>query len=73
MTPKLKILAILQALLAFIIVFALNYFALGMSPVFSFLGAVGFTLLLGGWAVFRYKRYLEKQQKKKECDTRDKT
>lgn len=64
MSQKIKILAIIQAVFAFIIVFALNFFALGMSGTLSFTGALGFTLLLGGWAGYRYKRYLKKQQKK---------
>lgn len=64
MSQKIKILVIIQAVLAFIIVFALNYFALGMSGMLSFTGALGFTLLLAGWAGYRYKRYLKKQQKK---------
>jgi uncharacterized membrane protein len=64
MSPKLKILLILQAVIAFIIVFALNYFALGMTPVVSFFGAVGFTVILGGWAGYRYKRYVKKQREK---------
>jgi membrane protein implicated in regulation of membrane protease activity len=64
MSSKIKILAIIQAVFAFIIVFALNYFALGMSGALSFTGALGFTLLLGGWAAYRYKRYLKKQEKK---------
>jgi membrane protein implicated in regulation of membrane protease activity len=62
MSPKLKILAIIQGLFAFFIVFALNYFALGMPPFLSFTGAAGFTLLLGGWAAYRYKRYLKKKE-----------
>lgn len=66
MSPKLKVIAILQAVFAFFIVFALNYFALGMSPFLSFGGAAGFTLLLGAWAGYRYKRYLKKQRVKKE-------
>lgn len=70
MTPKLKIIVIIQALLAFFIVFALNYFALGMSPFLSFSGAAGFTLLLGAWAGYRFKRYLKKQQHKKENESR---
>lgn len=65
MSPKLKIIAILQAIFAFLIVFALNYFALGMSGILSFTGAAGFTLLLGAWAGYRYKRYMKKQQKKR--------
>lgn len=64
MSQRIKILAIIQAVFAFIIVFALNYFALGMSGAMSFMGALGFTLLLGGWAAYRYKRYLKKQQQK---------
>lgn len=70
MSSKLKIIAILQAVLAFIIVFALNYYALGMSPFLSFSGAAGFTLLLGAWAGYRYNRYREKQRKKKENESR---
>lgn len=62
MPPKLKILAIIQGLFAFFIVFALNYFALRMSPLLSLAGAAGFTLLLGGWAGYRYKRYLKKKE-----------
>lgn len=66
MSSKIKILAILQAVFAFIIIFALNYFALNMSLALSFLGAFGFTLLMGGWAGYRYNRYLKKQQAKRD-------
>jgi len=69
MSPKIKILLILQAVIAFIIVFALNYFALGLTPVHSFLGAVGFTLILGGWAGYRYKRYIKKQRERAEAES----
>lgn len=70
MSSKLKIIAILQAVFAFMIVFALNYFALGMSGILSFLGAAGFTLLLGAWAGYRYRRYLKKQRMKKEKESK---
>jgi hypothetical protein len=66
MSTNLKIVAFFQAILAFIIVFTLNYFALGMSGLLSFSGALGFTLLICGWAGYRYNRYLKKQQVKKE-------
>ena len=69
MSPKIKILLILQAVIAFIIVFALNYFALGLTPVHSFLGAVGFTVLLGFWAGYRYKRYFKKQRERAEAES----
>jgi len=69
MSPKIKILLILQAVIAFIIVFALNYFALGLTPVHSFLGAVGFTVLLGFWAGYRYKRYIKKQRERAEAES----
>lgn len=66
MSTNLKIVAFFQVVLAFIIIFTLNYFALGMSVLLSITGAVGFTLLIGSWAVYRYNRYLKKQQAKKE-------
>jgi hypothetical protein len=69
LSPELKILLILQAVIAFIIVFALNYFALGLTPVHSFLGAVGFTVLLGFWAGYRYKRYIKKQRERAEAES----
>lgn len=73
MSNKLKIIAILQAFFAFLIVFGLNYFALGMSPLLSFGGAAGFTLLLGAWASYRYNRYLKKQRDIKEAENSGET
>lgn len=73
MSPKLKVIAILQSLLAFFIIFALNYFALGMSPFLSFGGAAGFTLLLGVWAGYRFNRHQKKQRKKKESENHGNT
>lgn len=64
MNSKLRILLILQAVLGFIIVFAVNYFLLDMSVLLSFSGALGFTLLLIGWAGYRYKRHLKKEEQK---------
>jgi ABC-type transport system involved in cytochrome bd biosynthesis fused ATPase/permease subunit len=64
MSTNLKIVAFFQTVLAFIIVFTLNYFALEMSVLMSITGAVGFTLLIGSWAAYRYNRYLKKQAKK---------
>jgi len=66
MNSKLKIIFSIQAVLAFIIVFAINYFALGMSPFLSFSGALGFTLFLVAWAGYRYNRHLKKQKEKRE-------
>lgn len=60
MNIKLRVLLLVLAVLAFTIVFSVNYFLLKMSGFLSVSGALGFTILLTGWAGYRYKRYVRK-------------
>jgi len=69
MTSKLKIIFTIQAVVAFVIIFALNYFALNLSLFWSIFGGLAFILLVGVWASFRLKRYKEKL--KREADEKN--
>lgn len=66
MTNKLRIIFIIQASVAFVIIFLLNYFALNLSIGWSILGGLAFILVVGGWAGYRLKKYLEKLSKQAE-------
>ncbi len=68
MTNKLRIIFIIQASVAFVIIFLLNYFALNLSIGWSILGGLVFVLVVGGWALYRLKKYREKERKKAESD-----
>lgn len=60
MFRKVKTVMFVEALLAFITLFILNYFVLGMYLFLSCTGAAGFALLLAAWTG---NRYYEKRQK----------
>lgn len=66
MTTKLQIIFFLQAVVAFVIIFFLNYYALNLSAVWSALGGLAFILIVGVWANFRLKKYRKKLRKEAE-------
>ena len=66
MTTKLRIIFFLQAVIAFVIIFLLNYYALNLSAVWSALGGLAFILIVGIWASFRLNKYREKLRKEAE-------
>lgn len=66
MTTKLRIIFFLQAVIAFVIIFLLNYYALNLSAVWSALGGLAFILIVGVWASFRLNKYREKLRKEAE-------
>ena len=66
MTTKLRIIFFLQAAIAFVIIFLLNYYALNLSAVWSALGGLAFILIVGIWAIFRLNKYREKLRKEAE-------
>jgi hypothetical protein len=68
MTDKLKIIFVLQAIIALMIIFLINYYALKLSFGWSIAGGLAFVLVVGGWAAYRLKRYREKERKKAESD-----
>jgi len=63
MTNKLRIIFLIQAVVAFVIIFLLNYYALNLSIAQSIIGGLAFILIVGIWASFRLKKYREKLRK----------
>jgi len=68
MTGKLKIIFVLQAIIALIIIFLVNYYALKLPFGWSIAGGLAFVLVIGGWAAYRLKKHREKERKKAESD-----
>lgn len=66
MSDKLKIIFLLQGIIALMIVFLVNYYALKLPFIWSIAGGLAFVLIVGGWAAYRLKRYREKERKKAE-------
>ncbi|REL38901.1 hypothetical protein DYD21_02815 [Rhodohalobacter sp. SW132] len=66
MNTQLKLIFTIQAVVAFVIIFALNYFALNLSLFWSLFWGLAFILIVGIWASFRLKRYREKLKRDSE-------
>ncbi len=66
MTTKLQIIFFLQAVIAFVIIFLLNYYALNLSAAWSAFGGLAFILFVGIWANFRLKKHRKKLRKEAE-------
>ena len=71
MTDKLKIIFVLQAIIALMIIFLVNYYVLKLTFLWSIAGGLAFVFVVGGWAAFRLKRYREKERAKAESGLAD--
>jgi len=68
MSDKLKIIFLLQAIIAFTIIVFINYYALKLSLGWSIAGGLTFIFAVGSWAAYRLNRYKKKERNKAEND-----